>query len=159
MAETLDMTDFPKIFTTEIIDTETDIFWQENTVLPEGLSTAQTLIITQQYTTGSQEEIQLKKIMNACQLSEEDYNIIHLAADEKTAWHKLKEALHPQKVITFGIHPKKLGITALFRLNAPNHFDSATFIPTLSLTELEQQPQAKKDLWTNALKPLFVDNK
>lgn len=150
------MTDFPRIINTEIIDTETDVFWYNNSASHETISTKNVLILTRKIG-NAQEQEQLDKILSACKLNIDLYNIVHLDADEKTAWHQLKETAHPTVVIMFGVHPSSLGISALFRLNGLNNFDGATWIPTLSLAELEQQPQAKKDLWTNALKPLFAD--
>ncbi len=150
------MTDFPRIINTEIIDTETDVFWYNNSVSHETIATKNVLILTKKIG-NQQEQEQLDKILSACKLSADIYNIVQLDESEKRAWHQLKEAAHPSVVILFGVHPSTLGISALFRLNWLNNFDSVSWVPTLSLAELEQQPQAKKDLWTNALKPLFAD--
>jgi len=55
------------------------------------------------------------------------------------------------------VHPKQLGISVLFRLFAPNHFNEKIFIAAPSLAEMEQQPDAKKQLWGQGLKPVFID--
>lgn len=151
------MTDFPLIINTEIIDTETDVFWYNNSVSHEQVSPKNVLILSRKFDVQSAEQEQLNKILDACKLNGEMYNIVQLADDEQTAWHQLKNAAQPSVIILFGIHPSRLGISALFRLNGLNNFDNASWIPTLSLAELEQQPQAKKDLWAHALKPLFAD--
>lgn len=150
------MTDFPRIINTEIIDTETDVFWHDNSVSNES-APKNVLILSTKIANQSTEQEQLNKILDACKLNGEMYNIVQLADDERKAWHRLKEATKPSVIILFGIHPSQLGISALFRLNGLNKFDNASWVPTLSLTELEQQPQAKKDLWANALKPIFAD--
>lgn len=152
------MTDFPRIINTEIIDTTTDIFWHNNLSILGTFSPKPVLVITNTYPENSTEETQLQKILDACKLTTEAYNILQLPENEKVAWHSLKNSLKPDNVILFGVHPNQLGISALFRLNAANKFDGITIIPTLSLPELEKQPQAKKDLWVNALKPIFADN-
>ena len=150
------MTDFQTIINTEIIDTETDVFWYNNSASHETISPKNVLILSKKIS-NPQEQEQSDKILNACKLTADLYNIIQLDAGEKNPWHQLKDIAQPVIVILFGIHPSSLGISALFRLNGQNSFDSVSWIPTLSLAELEQQPQAKKDLWTNALKPLFAD--
>ena len=53
--------------------------------------------------------------------------------------------------------PQQLGIAAMFRLNEPNRFNERIFIPTLSIPDLEKQPDAKKQLWLGGLKPVFAD--
>ncbi len=151
------MTDFPRIINTEIIDTETDIFWYNNSVSHETISPKPVLILSKKIDELSAEQQQLNKILDACKLLQDKYNIVQLTENERLAWHRLKDIANPSVVILFGVHPSDLGISALFRLNWLNNFDGASWIPTLSLQELEQQPQAKKDLWTNALKPLFAD--
>lgn len=150
------MTDFPRIINTEIIDTETDVFWYNNSAIHEQISAKNVLILSKKINNTSEQE-QLDKILSACKLSEDTLNTIQLDESERIAWHQLKEVAHPSVVILFGIHPLSLGVSALFRLNWLNNFDGISWIPTLSLAELEQQPQAKKDLWANALKPLFAD--
>lgn len=157
MAETPYMTEFPQIFDTDIVNAETDVFWHSEKLANKQLNHNEVLVLTSEISPNSQEEIQLNKILDACKLSNVDYHLVSFSTDEKIAWHQLKNSVKPTKVITFGINPARMGITALFRLNAVNHFDGVVIIPTLSLQELEQQPQAKKDLWLNALKPVFVD--
>lgn len=157
MAETPYMTDFPQIFDSDIVNAETDSFWHENAVINDNIKPNDVIILLDEISPNSQDEIQLNKIITACKLSDMDYSIVSFLTDEQKAWHSLKNHLKPTKVISFGISPNRLGIAALFRLNAVNHFDGVVIIPTLSLQELEQQTQAKKDLWLNALKPVFVD--
>jgi hypothetical protein len=152
------MTDFLNIIKTEIIDPETDIFWTTSTNIGDAITGGKPLIVSLQYLPGSADDVQLKKILDACKLDTDAYNILQIAAEEKIAWHILKNKYAPTTVLLFGVHPQQLGIAALFRLNGINNFDSTTIIPTLSLQQLEQLPQAKKDLWVNALKPLFADN-
>lgn len=151
------MTDFQTIINTEIINTETDVFWYGNSVSHEKISPKNVLILSKKIDEQSAEQQQLNKILDACKLTEDKYNIVQFTENERLAWHLLKGIANPSVVILFGVYPSRMGISALFRLNAMNNFDGASWIPTLSLQELEQQPQAKKDLWTNALKSLFAD--
>ncbi len=151
------MTDFQRIINTEIIDTETDVFWYNNSVSHDPISPKSVLILSKKIDEQSAEQQQLNKILDACKLTEDKYNLVQLTDNERRAWHLLKDIAKPSVVILFGVHPSDLGVSALFRLNGLNNFDGASWIPTLSLPELEQQPQAKKELWTSALKPLFAD--
>jgi hypothetical protein len=105
--------------------------------------------------TGDQDQVQLNKMLQACQLTEEQFYILHI--DKPWPWHKLREKLKPKVVLLLGVHPNELGISALFRLFIPNHFDDCLWIPSLSLADLEKQPDTKKQLWIHGLKPVFVD--
>lgn len=153
------MTDILDIIKTPLIDPETDIFWNKALDIPAQDTAVNTLIISSAFTQGSAEEQQLTKILEACKISAADYKTVQLQEGEQIAWHQLKNAYKPAIVILFGILPQSLGIAALLRLNGLNNFDGVTWVPTLSLQQLEQQPQAKKELWVNALKPLYADNK
>lgn len=151
------MSDFPKILNTDLIDAKTDYLWTDETGKLNELQPKDVLVLTHTYNQGSNAEIQLNKILSACKLETTGINIIQINSDEKLAWKLIKSTLSPVTVISFGITPEQLGISALFALNAQNNFDNTVIIPSLSLDELEQQPQAKKDLWSNALKPIFAD--
>lgn len=150
------MADLPFIFSTDIIKADTDTFWGDNNVT-EGLVEKRVLVLTLPFTDNSQEHIQLNKILEACKLTAEEVNKIQVAENQNIALSKLKLNLNPEVVIIFGIAPAKLGLSAMFRLNSPNNFSDIVLIPTSDLAELEQQQQTKKDLWVNALKPLFID--
>lgn len=158
MAETLDNTDFPEIFNTDIVTDEIDTTWVVNERI-NALQKKPLIIFSTPYTTGSNEEIQLMKILGACQADAETYQIIQISEEDNFAWHQIKARTQPRVALLFGVHPTQLGISALFMFNYPNKFDNTIWIPTLSLPELSQQPEAKKQLWGNALKPIFVDNK
>lgn len=153
----LDMTDVPRIISSEIIQTEQDVFWEDLSAVLGELPHKNVLIISAAYGAGSDNEAQLLKMLGACQLSDADYNIIQLEQGKQMSWNRLRELTKPEAALLVGVLPKRLGIAALFRLNSVNNFDGIKWIPTLSLPELEQQPNAKKELWLQALKPLFVD--
>ncbi|MBS1772186.1 MAG: DNA polymerase III subunit psi [Bacteroidetes bacterium] len=151
------MNDIPPIIDVDILPDSWDIFWNE---LPDSVKAndgVNTLIISAHFEDGSTEDIQLQKILQACKLNKEQYQIIRFAKDQRLAWHKLKEAFHPKHVLLFGVMPAQLGIMATLYIYYPNSFDGCIWIPSLSLTEMEQQQEAKKQLWQNALKPVFAD--
>lgn len=144
------------ILNTDIIKTSEDIFWNE---LPDGSNTNREtilIVLSKPVMAGSAEEIQLQKMMQACQLDGNQYHLIQI--EQPIAWHKLRDTLKPKAVLLLGIHPRELGISAIFHLYAPNNFDGCVWIPSIPLHELEQQPEAKKQLWLHGLKPVFVDN-
>lgn len=149
------MADLQNIIQSKIVDTEWDAFWQQ---LPANVAILQpenTLILSLPYAAGSAEDVQLTKMLQACQLT--GYNIVQIETGQRIAWHLLKDKLSPKYILLLGIAPEQLGISAMFRLFSPNHFDECTWIPGLSLTEMESQPEVKKQLWLNGLKPVFVD--
>jgi len=146
------------LYNVDIVKNEWDSFWNDAIDVKKINNEARVLIVSTTFDTGSAEAAQLEKMMSACKLDNTAYNIIQVPGTEKMAWHKLKSIFAPQYVILLGIMPAQLGISASFRLFGPNRFDDAIFIPSLSLTEMEQKPEAKKQLWAEGLKPMFVDS-
>lgn len=150
------MTDIPKIIQTKIVSNKTDVFWGTSDIL-KSVVPRTVLVITRPIDEDSAENEQLAKILAACKLQEEQYNIIQINSDEQLAWHQIKQAAQPAVIILFGIPPSELGISALFRFNNLNNYDKTQWIPTLALDKLEQDTEVKKQLWAGTLKPLFAD--
>jgi hypothetical protein len=148
------MNDIPDIITSKIVHTDWDVFWNE---LTENLPQKSVLIITTPIAADSNEEVQLKKILQACALTENEYNILQVNNNQLIAWNKIREQANPKTILLFGVLPHQLGISALFRLHEVNRFNDCLWIPSISLTELEKFPQTKKHLWTEAFKPVFID--
>lgn len=149
------MADNLNIIKSKIISSDWDTFWQQN-VLTDELQKS-TLVVSTPYQPGSPEETQLQKILQACSVTADTCHLIQLEPAQQASWHIIRDKVQVRYVIIFGVMPQQLGISALFRLNEPNRFNDCIFIPTLSLQELEKQPEAKKGLWLNALKPVFAD--
>lgn len=149
------MTDNLNIIKSKIVSSDWDVFWNENALTDE--LNRSTLIVTAPYMSGSAEDIQLQKILQACNVIPESYYIIQIEPTEQVPWHQLRDKINPQFVLLFGVMPQQLGIAAMFRLNEPNRFNDRIFVPTLSVQDLEKQPEAKKQLWLNGLKPVFTD--
>lgn len=146
------------LINTLIISSEWDRFWSE---LPGTITSGQmqkpVLVLTTPYQPGSQEEVQLRNMMQACELTENNHTLIQIPDKEFIAWHKIKQNINPNRIIMLGILPANLGIGAMFRLNEPNRFDDCIWIPALSLSEMERQPEMKADLWKKGLKPVFKE--
>jgi len=145
------------IIRSAVVDPSTDVFWGN---IPDVGSMKQkpVLVLVTAYASGSAEEMQMGKMLGAAGLAPDQYNVVQLAPGQQVAWHKLREITSPKAVFLVGILPAQLGISSLFQLHAPNRFNDRMWLPTLSLAELEQQPEVKKHLWTNGMKPLFKDN-
>lgn len=153
------MSQLPDIIQSDIVNQQYDAFWKS---LPESLNIANeqvnTLVLTNTFDVGSAEDMQLQKMMQACKFTPADFRIIQIPQGLNVAWHKIKELAQPKNVILLGILPQQLGISVLLRLFIPNRFDGCIWIPGLSLSDMEKQPEAKKELWVNGLKPTFVDS-
>ena len=149
------MTDNLNIISSKIVSTDWDAFWQQN-IANEELEKS-VVVFSTLYAVGSPEQMQLFKMLGACALTPEDFHIIHIKEGEQVAWHQVRDRIKPKQVILCGVMPQQLGISAMFRFNEPNKFNDRIFIPTLSLPELERNAEVKKQLWLNALKPVFVD--
>ncbi|WP_276134392.1 hypothetical protein [Polluticoccus soli] len=152
------MTDFPNIIESKIISQEYNDLWSELKLPATVNEVAKTLVLCAAYAAGGAAEMQLTKMMQACKLTETDYNTIQVEEGKAIAWHQLRDALKPKYVVLLGVHPQQLGISALFHLFAPTRFNDTIWIAGPSLQDLEKQPEAKKQLWLNGLKPVFVDN-
>ncbi len=150
------MNNYIDIIQANILGEDWDSFWVSvDNVVTQG-AIKPVLILTKKYE-NSAEEVQLQKMLQACNLAAEQYNILQLQEQQLVAWHLVKEKLSPKFILLIGIPPTQLGISALFKLNEFNHFSDCIWIPTLSLKEWETQPETKKQLWVGGLKPVFID--
>ena len=143
------------IIKSDLISSEYDVLWADISGVVKDATPRPVLILVNAYSSGSSEGPQLLKMLEACKLVPEQYNIIQINKDQQVAWHKLRDLLDPKIVFLIGILPSQLGISSLFRINAPNHFNDTVWLPTLSITELEQRPDVKKQLWVDGIKPVF----
>ena len=144
-----------KLIQSQIIPASQNAYWEP---LPEAWPTdpKPVLVVTLPYNAGSPEEQTLLRMLQACKLDESRYHIVQLPADGTAAWGQIKEILQPEQVLLSGILPAQLGISALLRLHAPNAFGGCTIIPTFSPAQLELEQAVKRELWTEALKPVFI---
>lgn len=147
------------LFNSEIITSKHDALWADVSELVEGATSKPVLVVTNKVPPGSAEEMQLKKMMEACKLSPDQYNIITLEEGRQAAWYQLRELLDPKIIFLIGVLPAQLGISSLFKINEPNNFNDRIWLPTLSLKELEKNGALKVQLWNNGMKPIFIENK
>lgn len=148
------MQSIPDIIQSDIVTNKQDVYWQASPDdIPIQPITA--LIITSPLISGSNDEAQLQKIIQACKLGENEYYVY--TPEQPTAWHQLRDKLQPKVVLLFGVLPQQLGISAMFGIYHPNKFDGCIWIPSISIAEMEKHPDIKKQLWVDALKPVFID--
>ncbi|MCW3122886.1 MAG: hypothetical protein JWQ38_2378 [Flavipsychrobacter sp.] len=145
------------IIRSEIINNKYDALWEDISPLIDGAEARPVLILVNECDANSTEDTQLRKMLDACKLAPEQYNIIRLQKDQQVAWHQLREKLEPKVVFIIGVMPVQLGISAFFRLNEPNNFGDCTWLPTLDIRELEKFADVKKQLWVSGMKPIFID--
>jgi 2-succinyl-5-enolpyruvyl-6-hydroxy-3-cyclohexene-1-carboxylate synthase len=150
--------EFVNIIRSEVISNKYDVLWDDVSGATGDAQPKTVLILVSECEKDSVEDQQLLKMLGACKLTDEQYNIIRLQKDQQIAWHRLREKLEPKIVFLIGVMPVQLGISAFFKLNEPNNFGDCTWLPTLSIRELEQFADVKKQLWISGMKPLFVDN-
>jgi hypothetical protein len=150
------------LYNSAIVTTKYDVLWDDISALTDNALPKPVLVIINEYKPGSNEEEQLKKMLEvekSCNLRPEQYNIIFLKEGQMAAWHQIREALDPKIILLFGILPTQLGIASLFALNAPNNFDNRVWIPTHQLSAIEQNTALKSLLWNGGMKPIFKDNR
>lgn len=146
------------IIKTNIVDTKYDELWQDFSPLVRDMAIKPVLIIINDYEAGGIEETQLIKMLDACRLSPTQYNILQLSQGKMIAWHQLRDQLQPDIIFLIGILPSQLGISALFSINSANSFDGKTWLPTVSINELEKNKEVKLQLWNNGMRPILADN-
>src|SRR6185436_18609162 len=96
------MSELPDIIDSKIVTQEANAFWLAEA--PGKINAVATvLIISSVYS--ENEALQLQKILQACTLTNDQYNIIQLEAGDVLAWHKLKHQFEPTVVLLFGILP------------------------------------------------------
>lgn len=150
--------EFPDILNTPLVPLKWDELWDIPDPLQSDVNPTDVLVLSLPYRIGSGDESQLTKMLGACNLTPAQYRVLFIERYAMASWHRIREKLQPKYVLLLGVTPEQLGISALFRPFVSNSFNDCTWIPSVSLEELEQQPEAKKQLWVNGLKPVFVDN-
>lgn len=145
--------EFPDILNTSIVNTAFDTFWHSEKAM--GLAVKDTLVISLLFAQGSAEEIQLLKMLGACRLTPEHYQIVQLLPGELVAWHQLRERSKATKVLLLGVLPAQLGISAMMIPHEVNHFDSVQWMPTFSLDQIATNDALKKHLWVNVFQEVY----
>jgi hypothetical protein len=143
----------PDIFTTSIVNEAFDAFWQ---LTDKGdLTVKDTLVISAPFEPKSAEENQLFKMLGACKLTQEHFQIVQLKSEEQIAWHQLREQTKATKVLLLGVLPAQLGIVAMMILHEVNNFDGVQWMPTFSLNEITTNDALKKHLWVNVFQKVY----
>ncbi len=147
------------IIKSDIVPDSQDIFWEDKNLHSDGNIKKPVLVLVTDCSEGSPEELLLMKMLGpgASNLNPNQYNILKLKDGEKIAWHQLRESYDPKVILMSGVSTGQLGISAIFNLNIPNRFSECIWIPTVMLTELNQNAEVKKQLWNNGMKPVFAD--
>lgn len=143
----------PDIFTVPLVHPSVDLFWDERS-LPE-IGNCDTLIISTPFASGSEEEQQLNRMMAACKLTPDQYQVVQVHSGDAIAWYQLKAKTMAQKVLLLGVSPAQLGINALMTLHEINHFNGAQWMVTATLPEIAANPQLKQHIWVNMLKKVY----
>jgi len=141
------------IIKTDIVSAENDVFWNDVSDITSGHVPRPVLVITNT----REHDAQLLKMLEASKLAADQYNIIYVEEGRQVAWHQLHYNLKPGVVFLIGVLPAQLGVSALFKLNEPNRYNDTIWLPSLSIAELDQRADVKKQLWLQGMKPIFVD--
>ncbi len=145
------------IIKSDIVGSEHDVFWEDISASIEQMEPRPLLVIANHAEDDSVSVAQLQKMLDASGLSAGQYNIVLLGKGQQMAWHQLRHRLQPHMVFLVGVLPADLGVSVLLRLNEPNRFNDTIWLPTLSINDLAQHADVKKQLWVSGMKPLFVD--
>jgi len=138
-----------------------DVFFSDNKIfnsrlsenpLPQIISPkVRTIIYIKTEQNGYNEE-DITKIMAACKLSKEEYQII----STETPWKYLRDHKQIKEVILFGNHEKEIGLLVQLPQHYPFYFDQKLWIKTYELNQIMSNNQFKNELWHKALKIHFL---
>jgi hypothetical protein len=147
------------IIKTDIVNNKYDLLWDDVGALLQDATPRPVLVIVSNCEKGSAEDVQLLKMLDACKLLPNQYNIIRLQEEGQVAWHRLREQTDATIIFLIGVLPVQLGISARFVLHEPNSFNDRVWLPTVAIKELEADKNIKTHLWNSGMKPVFVDKK
>ncbi|KAA5532522.1 hypothetical protein F0919_17210 [Taibaiella lutea] len=120
--------------------------------ISEGLLTFRTLVIISPFINETEESAQLEKILAACKLQSNDYNVSVLTND----WSYFRNAASIKEILLFGVSEKDLNLNILMPFNQVIRFDNRVWIKSSSIAEMMKSQEIKNNLWQNALKPHFL---
>lgn len=143
----------PDIFNTTIVHTAFDRNWE--TAEKYQLTHKGTLVLSNPFLAGSAEETQLLKMLAACKLTVDQYQIVQISSDELIAWHQLREQSNASKVLLLGVLPLQLGINAMMMQHEVNQFDGVQWMPTFTLDKIATNDALKKHLWLNVFQKVY----
>ena len=145
---------FPDIYNTTIIQSTFDRNWES--LDHYSLMPKDSLVLSTEYLPNSSEEQQLIKMLTACKLTEEQYQIVQINPDQILPWIQLRALTNASKVLLLGILPAQLGIQAMMNLHEVNHFDAVQWMPTFSLAQIASNDALKKHLWVNVFQKVYL---
>lgn len=143
----------PDIFTTPVVNAATDYLWDDTAIAL--LPPKETLVVSINFLPNSQEETLLLKMLGACNLQPEHYNLLLVNAGQYCSWQLLRNFTKPKNVLLFGIAPLQMGVSALMIPHQLNNFNGSVWMPTFALEQINTNEALKKHLWLNALKKLY----
>jgi len=145
------------LFNCDIVSPQSDVLWDGTDRIAGNLSQKPVLVLV----CGAEGAVhaQVLKMLEACKLSEEQFNLVFMKQDDTVAWHGLREKLQPAIVFLMGVLPAQLGISALFAFNTPNNFDGSIWLPAPTVENLESEPAVKRQLWNEGMKPIFIEKR
>ncbi|MBE2288722.1 MAG: hypothetical protein IAE95_04155 [Chitinophagaceae bacterium] len=143
------------IINTDIISAANDVFWQDSSTVTNGLEKRPVLVLLGEADRKPELETQLVRMLDACKLQPADYNIIYLAEGQLVSWNHLRTAVDPYVILLFGLVPAQLGVAVMLRFLLPNRFNDTVWVPLPTVEMFAPQPDLKRRMWTEALKPVF----
>lgn len=148
--------DISNIINTAIVSDRYDVFWKDDLLKSRSLPARPVLFITVK-NEHAEDAALLQKIIDACKLTPEAYNLLELHEEERIAWHILRDELNITTLVLFGIGPEQLGVSVHLMPHQTNRFDNCNWIPTASMQQMAAHPEIKTHLWNYGLKPVFID--
>jgi hypothetical protein len=153
------MQSLPTIFNSDIIPQTIDKWWTLHPALSQ-LPATPVVAICSAEEKGEAEQALLQSIMvGGCKLNTGQYAVLLYDEQQPMAWAQIKTQLQPKLLILFGLHPSMLGVSVLFQFHTCNRFDGCLWLPVPSIKQLMSDKEVKRQLWLEALRPVFEEKK
>lgn len=94
-----------------------------------------------------QELLFLTGILSACKFTLEDIGLVNLYKTPAINYQQILEQLAPKKILMLGVSPKIINLPFDIPLFQVQKFDGCIYLCAPTLAELENDRNAKKQLW------------
>lgn len=142
------------IFTTPIVPSSQNAWWQDLPASWNNLSAGKILMIATAETSKNYQD-GLEKMVKACKVDPSNANIMILDDKERIAWNRLNTLLQPELVMLLGVDPSQLGIQSRLTPNALTSFDGCTWIVTAAPSIFFEDTTLRSHVWNNCLRRHF----
>ncbi len=140
-----------------VVSSHYDVFWNDAETEEKGARLV--VIISRSENNDPALSGMLDRMVAGFGLGEADTIKVCLEEGGSVAWYRIQMRHQPKVVLTFGIEPRSLGISALFTINEVNKFGGCIWLPCVPLAAIAADDKLKRHLWDTYMKPIFKEGR